>query len=154
VGYEVVTKQSPHPELVTILAFQPALRPALPLVTGPLDYRAQRQLFERIDAIIAESRLDTEFLTLALQDQGFDPAKATAKHQAKFAQFSFVCLRANIARKLTGLAHREFCRSHHSDRNLRSIRNEQLFEGFDFRRGRRFGSFRHGWLAEGRTQCA
>jgi len=94
---------------VNILAFQPALRPALPLVTGPLDYRAQRQLFERIDAIIAESRLDTEFLTLAMQDQGFDPAKATAKHQAKFAQLSFVCLRANIARKLTGLAHREFC---------------------------------------------
>lgn len=101
------TKTAPEP--VNILAFQPTLRPALPLIKGPLDYKAQRQLFERIDAILAESKLDTEFLRLALRDQGLDTSKSPAKKLAKFAQFSFVCLRANIARKLTGLAHREFC---------------------------------------------
>ena len=107
--YEFVTKQIAAPELMSILAFQPALRPPLPLVIGSLDYHAQRQLFERIDAILTASKLDAEFLQLAIQDQAFDLAAATAKQQARFAQFSFVCLRANIARKLTGLAHREFC---------------------------------------------
>lgn len=59
--------------------------------------------------MLIESKLDTEFLRFAVQDQGFDAAKASAKQMARFVQFSFVCLRANIARKLTGLAHREFC---------------------------------------------
>jgi IS5 family transposase len=94
---------------VNILAFQPALRPPLPFVLGSADYQAQRQLFERIDAILTESKLDAEFLAFAVKDQGLDPAKASAKRLALFAQFSFVCLRAGIARKLTGLAHREFC---------------------------------------------
>ena len=35
--------------------------------------------------------------------------KVNGRRVAVFAQFSFVCLRSNIARKLTGLAHREFC---------------------------------------------
>jgi len=109
VVYEFVTKQIVAPELMSILAFQPALRPPLPVVIGSVDYHAQRQLFERIDAILTASKLDAEFLQLAMQDQAFGLAAATAKQQARFAQFSFVCLRANIARKLTGLAHREFC---------------------------------------------
>jgi hypothetical protein len=74
-----------------------------------VDYVAQRQLFERIDAILTESKLDAEFLALALKDQDIDPATLTPRRAAAFAQFSFVCLRSNIARKLTGLAHREFC---------------------------------------------
>ena len=91
------------------LAFQPSFRPPLISVFGSVDYVAQRQLFERIDAILTESKLDGEFLALALKDQDIDPAKLTPQRAAAFAQFSFVCLRSNIARKLTGLAHREFC---------------------------------------------
>jgi len=94
---------------MSILAFQPALRPPLPLVLGPIDYQAQRQLFERIDAILAESKLDAEFLALAIKDQQIDLGATSGKRLAAFAQFSFVCLRACIARKLTGMAHREFC---------------------------------------------
>jgi hypothetical protein len=109
VVYSLVPSKKQPPELVTNLAYQPALRPALPFVIGPLDYHDQRQLFERIDAILTESKLDTEFFNLALQDHGLDPAKESAKSLAKFAQFCFVCLRANIARKLTGLTHRDFC---------------------------------------------
>ena len=94
--------------MITI-AFQPAFRPPLITVFGSVDYVVQRQLFERIDAILTESKLDGEFLALALKDHGLDPATLTPQRAAAFAQFSFVCLRANIARKLTGLAHREFC---------------------------------------------
>ena len=101
--------KSPFHESVSTLAFQPSFRPPLISVLGSVDYVAQRRLFERIDAILTESKLDAEFLALALRDQGLDPATLTAQREAAFAQFSFVCLRSNIARKLTGLAHRGFC---------------------------------------------
>jgi len=91
------------------LAFQPSFRPPLLPVLGSVDYFAQRRLFERIDAILCESKLDEHFLALALKDHRIDATKLSPSKAAKFAQFSFVCLRANIARKLTGLAHREFC---------------------------------------------
>lgn len=91
------------------IAFQPSFRPPLLPVFGSLDYFAQRQLFERIDSILSESKLDDEFLALAITDQGIDLATLSGKSAAAFAQYSFVCLRSNIARKLTGLAHREFC---------------------------------------------
>ncbi len=41
--------------------------------------------------------------------RGIDPSKRTAKQNARFARFSALCLRANVARMLLGLAHREFC---------------------------------------------
>lgn len=101
--------KSPFHESVITLAFQPSFRPRLISVLGPVDYVAQRRLLERIDAILTESNLDAEFLAMALRDQGLDPAMMTAPREATFAQLSFVCLRANIPRKLTGLAHGEFC---------------------------------------------
>ena len=91
------------------IAFQPALRPALLPVFGSVDYQSQRLLFERIDAILTESKLDALFLKLALQDQELDAAAATPARLASFHQMTFVGLRANLARSLLGLAHREFC---------------------------------------------
>ena len=95
--------------MFTIIAFQPALRPALPTVYGPLDYREQRALIERMDGILAASGLDHEFLAAAIADQGLDLSKRSAKQNERFARFSALCLRANVARSLLGLAHREFC---------------------------------------------
>ena len=92
-----------------IIAFQPALRPALPTVYGPLDYREQRDLIVRIDRILSEAKLDDAFLQAAIRDQGIDIAKRSAKQNGRFARFSALCLRANVARSLMGLAHREFC---------------------------------------------
>lgn len=92
-----------------IIAFQPALRPALPTVYGPLDYREQRALIERMDGILSASGLDHEFLAAAVADQGLDLSKRSAKQNERFARFSALCLRANVARSLLGLAHREFC---------------------------------------------
>ena len=42
--------------------YQPALRPALPCVYGPLDYREQRALFIRIDGILSVSGLEQDFI--------------------------------------------------------------------------------------------
>lgn len=91
------------------IAFQPVLRPALPTVFGPLEYHTQRELFERMDAILKASGLESEFISASIADQKFDFAKRSVKRQQRFALFSIVCLRANIARSLLGLAHREFC---------------------------------------------
>lgn len=90
-------------------AYQPALRPALPHVYGPLDYREQRALFEHIDAILTASGLEQDFIDLALSDRKFDSSAASAKQLERFARFSVLALRSGIARKLTGLGHREFC---------------------------------------------
>jgi hypothetical protein len=94
---------------VFTITYQPALRPALPCVYGPLDYREQRALFERIDLILSTSGLEQEFLNLALADRKIDTNATSAKRLERFARFSILALRSNIARKLTGLAHRDFC---------------------------------------------
>ena len=55
-----------------IIAYQPPLRPALPCIYGPLEYREQRALFERIDRILRVSGLEEEFIRLAARDRGVD----------------------------------------------------------------------------------
>lgn len=97
------------PRMPATITFQPLLRPALPIIYGSLDYRTQRESFERMDAILSASGLESEFITAALTDQKIDLAKLSAKKQQRFARWSIVCLRANIARTLLGLSHREFC---------------------------------------------
>jgi hypothetical protein len=46
--------------------YQPALRPALPCLYGPIDYREQRSLYQRIDSTLSASGLEEEFITLTL----------------------------------------------------------------------------------------
>lgn len=91
------------------LTYQPALRPALPTVYGPLEYRETRALYERIDHILRVSGLEQEFINLALSDQKINLTTTSAKQLECFANFSVMALRANIARNITGLAHRPFC---------------------------------------------
>jgi len=94
---------------VETITYQPALRPALPCIYGCLDYREQRAVYEKIDAILSASDLEQEFINLTVADREFDTQSATAKQLDRFARFSVLALRSNIARKLTGLDHREFC---------------------------------------------
>lgn len=92
-----------------IITYQAPLRPALPCVYGPLEYREQRALFERLDVILTVSGLEEEFLTLACRDRQVDPDALSAKELARFSRFSVLALRSNIARHITGLDHRDFC---------------------------------------------
>jgi len=94
---------------VTTFSYQPALRPALPCVYGPLDYREQRARFERIDAILRSSGLEQEFLNLVLAERQIDIHATGAKQLDHFASRTVLALRSNIARQLTGLDHRDFC---------------------------------------------
>lgn len=89
--------------------YQPHLRPALPCVYGPLDYREQRALYERIDLILSTSGLEQEFINIALVEWKINTQHTSAKSLGQFARRSVLAMRANIARKLTGLDHRDFC---------------------------------------------
>ena len=93
---------------VAIFTYQPALRPALPCVYGPLDYRELRALFERVDSILSTSGLEHDFINLAMAEHKINIHTTSAKRLGRFARFSVLALRANIARNLTGLTHRDF----------------------------------------------
>jgi hypothetical protein len=92
-----------------MIAYQPALRPALPCIYGPLEYREQREQFVRINDLLCESRLDQLFISLAIKDQKIDPGKLAPHEAEHFARSCDLAMRTNIARTLTGLAHRKFC---------------------------------------------
>ena len=74
-----------------------------------MEYREQRALFERIDGILSASGLEQDFIDIALTDRKIDTAATSARLLERFARFSVLALRANIARILTGLGHRDFC---------------------------------------------
>lgn len=108
-GAIICLSQKTRTRTVNILSYQPALRPALPCIYGPFDYREQRALFERIDTILAASGLEQEFIDLTFADRQIDAQALSAKRLQRHAEFSVLALRSNIARGLTGLDHRDFC---------------------------------------------
>lgn len=107
-GFIVCLPQQNVTRTVNTFSYQPALRPALPCVYGPLDYREQRALFERIDTILSVSGLEEEFIKLTLAERELGPKAISVVRLERFAKYSVLALRANLARTLTGLDHREF----------------------------------------------
>lgn len=89
--------------------YQPSLRPDLPHVFGPKEYREERALFIRIDEILGSSGLEGEFINLAIEHHGLDLTKASAREIENFCRNSILALRTNIARHFKGMDHREFC---------------------------------------------
>jgi hypothetical protein len=94
---------------VQSITYQPFLRPALPHVIGPKEYRQERQLFIRIDEILTSSGLESEFIELSMEYCGFDPAGQSAKRIEAFSRKCVLALRGNIARHIKGMDHRDFC---------------------------------------------
>ncbi len=90
------------------LAYQPALRPALPCVYGPVEFREFRDQLVTIDALLAEGGLEAAFVQAAAAEHAALLSGASAKAGARFAQTSALALRCNVARVLTGLSYREF----------------------------------------------
>jgi hypothetical protein len=94
---------------VLSFTYQPSLRPELPQIFGPKEYRDERELFIRIDEILTTSGLENEFINLAMEHRGFLPTKQSAKRIAGFCRNCILALRSNIARHLKGMDHRDFC---------------------------------------------
>jgi len=94
---------------VQSITYQPFLRPALPQVFGPKEYREERQLFIRIDELLSTSGLEAEFIGLSMKHCGFDPRSHRAGRVEAFNRSCVLALRCNIARHLKGMDHRDFC---------------------------------------------
>jgi len=93
---------------LSIIAFQPTLRPALPCVHGPIEYHEQCAVFIRIDEIIRAAGLEKEFIALAVKEHAEELAKLSPKQVERFVRYSALALRCNIARINLGLSLREF----------------------------------------------
>jgi hypothetical protein len=94
---------------VQSITYQPFLRPALPVVIGPKEYRQERELFTRIDEILTSSGLEIEFIALSMKHFGYDPARQSAKRNDAFNRNCVLALRSNIARHFKCMDHRDYC---------------------------------------------
>lgn len=86
------------------VAYQCPLRPALPCVYGPLDYRTQRDFYERIDGLLRSTGLEDAYVAGAFAHSGRDWSKASARSIERFGRYASLALRVNIVRSLTGLS--------------------------------------------------
>jgi hypothetical protein len=102
---------------VTIIAFQPELCPALPLVVGNVDYRDFKTTLERIDVMLVDSGVESAFVRLRLQqvvaeldDSAEDGRRRRLGPKARnqIAEHAVRALRCNVARALVGGSCREF----------------------------------------------
>jgi len=92
-----------------IINFQPELRPELPLVDGPKEYREQRDLFLRLDELLSVAGLEREFLELSTAHRKIDLGTCSAADAASLSKSCALAFRSNLARMITGLNHRDFC---------------------------------------------
>jgi hypothetical protein len=90
------------------IVYQPALRPALPCVYGPVEFREFRDQLVTIDQMLVEGAVEGDFIQLALAENAAGWKDASAKQLQRFARTSVLALRCNIARRLTGLSFRDF----------------------------------------------
>lgn len=97
--YKEVTKLT-LPTSAMNLALQLTLRPALPNVYGPLDYREQRAMFERMDEILNQSGLDIGWV----QDW-MEECNESSERKGAWRLTGFRCA---VARRLTGMSLRDF----------------------------------------------
>lgn len=102
-----------------IIAYQPELSPALPVVIGNVDYQQFRETLIRIDRILEHGGVETEFVfdRLAAYEQEVNerakyegrPMRLVSEGElARVARHAAQALRCNISRELLGLACRPF----------------------------------------------
>ena len=101
-------KQKTAARTAAIVAYQPALRPALPCIYGPVEFREYRAQLETIDAMLVEGGVECAFIQLALAENAAEWAGASGKELGNFARQSVLALRCNVARVLTGQSFRDF----------------------------------------------
>jgi len=85
--------------------YQPTLRPALPSVYGPQDYRVQAAEYQNLDAMLRSGLEHTFILQLATRSST-DWSAASLAERNQFAKRASLCLRCNLAKSLTGLSFR------------------------------------------------
>ena len=89
---------------ISPIANQLPLRPALPCIYGPLEYREERDLYERIDELLRTTGIEAQHVAAAFDESGRDWSQATQKSIDRFALYASIGLRCGVARSLTGLS--------------------------------------------------
>lgn len=96
-----------------MIAYQPELSPALREVTGNVDYTDFRSTLERIDRVLMDSGVESEFvrshmeayekdLVAHAESMGKAPRKISEKERGKVQEYAVKALRCNVVRELTG----------------------------------------------------
>ncbi len=105
---DVGVKQTAPSRTAPSIVYQPALRPALPCVYGPVEFREFRDQLVNLDGMLVAGGLEADFIRFALEENATVWAEASAKQLQRFVRTSMLALRCNVARKLTGLSFRDF----------------------------------------------
>ena len=87
-----------------IITYQPSLRPALPTVYGPHDYREYRRMFEHIDELLSSSGLVERFIELSVQEA----YERSGSVNPALLEHSERALRCMIAQMISGDSYRKF----------------------------------------------
>jgi len=104
-----------------IIAFQPEICPALPVVVGNCDYQEFKASLLRIDQLLHLSGLERDFVRLRLEEvervraeaarvHGHQPRRPHPKAVARATEHAVLALRCNLARAMIGGSSREFSR--------------------------------------------
>jgi len=99
-----------HKNTTTIRAdfnLQPALRPQLREVLNNVDYRSERELLERIDAILVQSGLERDYIhRCEMQLAAGVRENASPKWLQRHRHHSMQALRSCLLKELSGLSYR------------------------------------------------
>jgi hypothetical protein len=96
-----------------IVSYQPELSPALRAVIGNVDYTEFRETLERIDRLLIESDVESEFVRAHMdayekdviahaESMGKAPHTISEKERGKVQEHAVKALRCNVVRELTG----------------------------------------------------
>ncbi len=91
------------------VTFQLPLRPALIEIQGGKDFREERDLFLRLDEILLHSKLEQEFIELALHEKNIDSAQISSRQLERFCMscrmpqepLAFLSVMNSLVRKMT-----------------------------------------------------
>ena len=92
---------------MSIIAFQPEFRPALPVVFGAKDYREFRAILVEMDRILVVSGLEHRFVAQCIASLKTQPSPQQLQRHAKTIRLA---LRYNILLGVTGLSFRALSR--------------------------------------------
>ena len=95
-----MTTAHPSPSV----SYQCPLRPALPCIYGPLEFRQERDLYQRIDGLLHSTGIEQACITAAFAQSGRDWSSATPAAIGRFGRYASIGLRCAVARCLTGLS--------------------------------------------------
>lgn len=101
-GFFLTDMTAPNPS--PPVSYQCPLRPALPCIYGPVEYREERDLYERIDRLLHTTGVAQACISAAFAQSRRDWTSATPAAIGRFGRYASIGLRCAVARSLTGLS--------------------------------------------------